>query len=96
MIIIINVVIFFIGAGCFEYSYMVEKNRKLQSQFDAEASSSSHSASTSGRLIFQGVSIFVDGFTIPSSQVCFLHRIVFLSYVWLQGDLSIKISKSKN
>ncbi|GAY48639.1 hypothetical protein CUMW_113230 [Citrus unshiu] len=49
-------------------SYMVEKNRKLQSQFDAEASSSSHSASTSGRLIFQGVSIFVDGFTIPSSQ----------------------------
>lgn len=75
---------------------MVEKNRKLQNQFDAEASSSSHSASTSGRLIFQGVSIFVDGFTIPSSQVCFLHRIVFLSYVWLQGDLSIKISKSKN
>ncbi|KAJ4716214.1 DNA repair protein REV1 [Melia azedarach] len=49
-------------------SYMVEKNRKLQNQFDAEASSSSHSASTSGTLIFQGVSIFVDGFTVPSSQ----------------------------
>ncbi|XP_031272690.1 DNA repair protein REV1 isoform X4 [Pistacia vera] len=49
-------------------SYMVEKNRKLQNQFDAEASSSSYSASTSGRPIFQGVSIFVDGFTVPSSQ----------------------------
>ncbi|KAI9181004.1 hypothetical protein LWI28_010199 [Acer negundo] len=50
-------------------SYMVEKNRKLQNQFDAEASSSSHSAATtSGRPIFHGVSIFVDGFTVPSSQ----------------------------
>lgn len=84
------------GAGCFEYSYMVEKIRKLQSQFDAEALSSSHSASTSGRFIFQGVSIFVDGFTIPSSQVYFLHRIVFSSYVWLQRDLNIKIWKSKS
>lgn len=50
-------------------SYMVEKNRKLQNQFDAGASSSSHSASSSGKPIFHGVSIFVDGFTIPSSQV---------------------------
>lgn len=50
---------------------MVEKNQKLQSQFDAEASSSSHSDSTSGRPIFQGISIFVDGFTVPSSQVYF-------------------------
>ncbi|KAL5788177.1 hypothetical protein ACOSP7_005126 [Xanthoceras sorbifolium] len=50
-------------------SYMVEKNRKLQNQFDAEASSSSHSAAvTSGRPIFHAVSIFVDGFTVPSSQ----------------------------
>lgn len=47
---------------------MVEKNRKLQNQFDAGASSSSHSASSSGKPIFHGVSIFVDGFTIPSSQ----------------------------
>ncbi|KAK6946041.1 UmuC domain [Dillenia turbinata] len=45
-------------------SYMTEKNRKLQCQFNAEASSSSHSE----KGIFRGVSIFVDGFTIPSSQ----------------------------
>lgn len=50
-------------------SYMVEKNRKLQNQFDAGASSSSHSALSSGKPIFHGVSVFVDGFTIPSSQV---------------------------
>ncbi|XVE93451.1 hypothetical protein REPUB_Repub01dG0193800 [Reevesia pubescens] len=43
-------------------SYMVEKNRKLQNQFDAEASNSST------KPIFHGVSIFVDGFTVPSSQ----------------------------
>ncbi|XP_059591918.1 DNA repair protein REV1 isoform X4 [Vitis vinifera] len=49
-------------------SYMVEKNRKLQNQFDAGASSSSHSALSSGKPIFHGVSVFVDGFTIPSSQ----------------------------
>ncbi|GLT76694.1 hypothetical protein SLA2020_483390 [Shorea laevis] len=49
-------------------SYMVEKNRKLQHQFDAEASGSSHSGSSSVKPIFHGVSIFVDGFTIPSSQ----------------------------
>ena len=48
---------------------MVEKKRKLQNQFDAGASSSSHSPSGSGKPIFHGVSIFVDGFTIPSSQV---------------------------
>ncbi|XP_052196015.1 DNA repair protein REV1 isoform X3 [Diospyros lotus] len=49
-------------------SYMEVKNRKLQEQFNAEASSSSNSGSTSGKPIFQGVSIFVDGFTVPSSQ----------------------------
>ncbi|KAL5561320.1 hypothetical protein UlMin_031067 [Ulmus minor] len=42
-------------------SYMVEKNRKLQNQFNGEASSSEHT-------IFRGVSIFVDGFTVPSSK----------------------------
>ncbi|TKY71257.1 DNA repair protein REV1 [Spatholobus suberectus] len=49
-------------------SYMTEKNRKLRKQFDAEASTSSFSGSSSGKPIFTGVSIFVDGFTVPSSQ----------------------------
>ncbi|XP_039158194.1 DNA repair protein REV1 [Eucalyptus grandis] len=49
-------------------SYMVEKNRKLQEQFRTEASTSSHSDSSSLKAIFHGVSIFVDGFTVPSSQ----------------------------
>ncbi|XP_050260599.1 DNA repair protein REV1 isoform X1 [Quercus robur] len=49
-------------------SYMVEKNRKLQNQFEAEASTSSHGGSGSVKPIFDGVSIFVDGFTVPSSQ----------------------------
>ncbi|XP_022952777.1 DNA repair protein REV1 [Cucurbita moschata] len=49
-------------------SYMVEKNRKLHNQFNVDASSASHSGTNSGNQIFQGVSIFVDGFTIPSSQ----------------------------
>ncbi|KAK3012326.1 hypothetical protein RJ639_011627, partial [Escallonia herrerae] len=49
-------------------SYMVVKNHKLQDQFDAEASSTSHSGSGSVKPIFSGVSIFVDGYTIPSSQ----------------------------
>lgn len=48
---------------------MVEKNRKLHNQFDAEASTSSQSGSGSEKSIFHGVSIFVDGFTVPSSQV---------------------------
>jgi len=42
---------------------MTEKNRKLHNQFNTEASTSS------GNPIFAGVSIFVDGFTVPSSQV---------------------------
>ncbi|XP_022898470.1 DNA repair protein REV1 isoform X4 [Olea europaea var. sylvestris] len=49
-------------------SYMVLKNKKLREQFDAEASSSSQSGSASGKSIFHGVSIFVDGYTVPSSQ----------------------------
>ncbi|KAK3017052.1 hypothetical protein RJ639_006983 [Escallonia herrerae] len=49
-------------------SYMVVKNQKLQDQFDVEASSTSHSGSGSVKPIFSGVSIFVDGYTIPSSQ----------------------------
>ncbi|KAL0412597.1 UNVERIFIED_CONTAM: DNA repair protein REV1 [Sesamum radiatum] len=47
---------------------MVVKNQKLHEQFDAAASSSSHSGSSSGNSIFCGVSIFVDGYTVPSSQ----------------------------
>ncbi|KAK9677749.1 hypothetical protein RND81_11G164600 [Saponaria officinalis] len=49
-------------------SYMAVKNKKLHDQFDAEASNSSHNGSDSTKQIFHGVSIFVDGFTIPSSQ----------------------------
>lgn len=45
---------------------MEVKNRKLQNQFENEASTG---VSDSEKLIFQGVSIFVDGFTIPSHQV---------------------------
>ncbi|KAL8540403.1 hypothetical protein ACS0TY_001857 [Phlomoides rotata] len=48
-------------------SYMVVKNQKLHQQFDAAASSSSHNGSDSGN-IFSGVSIFVDGYTVPPSQ----------------------------
>ncbi|KAJ0262690.1 DNA repair protein REV1 [Hirschfeldia incana] len=46
-------------------SYMEVKNRKLQHQFENEASSG---VSSSEKLIFQGVSIFVDGLTTPSHQ----------------------------
>ncbi|CAA7014851.1 unnamed protein product [Microthlaspi erraticum] len=49
-------------------SYMEVKNRKLQNQFATEASATSSGVSGSEKLIFQGVSIFVDGFTIPSHQ----------------------------
>ncbi|TVU08622.1 hypothetical protein EJB05_42031, partial [Eragrostis curvula] len=45
-------------------SYMAAKNSKLAAQFDANASASS--AGSGG--LFAGVSIFVDGFTVPSSQ----------------------------
>ncbi|GJM96264.1 hypothetical protein PR202_ga13084 [Eleusine coracana subsp. coracana] len=45
-------------------SYMAAKNSKLAAQFDADASTS---GADSGGL-FEGVSIFVDGFTVPSSQ----------------------------
>jgi DNA repair protein REV1 len=46
-------------------SYMSAKNSKLAAQFDADAATS---AAAPGAL-FAGVSIFVDGFTVPSSQV---------------------------
>lgn len=49
---------------------MAVKNKKLHDQFEAEASNSSYNGSDSDKPIFQGVSIFVDGFTIPSNQVC--------------------------
>ncbi|WOK95098.1 DNA repair protein REV1-like [Canna indica] len=51
-------------------SYMEIKNRKLREQFDAGASASSLDSSGigGGKGIFCGVSIFVDGFTVPSSQ----------------------------
>ncbi|KAJ0798281.1 putative DNA-directed DNA polymerase [Helianthus annuus] len=49
-------------------SYMAVKNRKLHEQFDAEASTSSHGGSASKKPLFHGVSIFVDGYTVPSSQ----------------------------
>ncbi|CAN4112143.1 unnamed protein product [Withania somnifera] len=49
-------------------SYMAVKNQKLHLQFEAEASSTSLSGSSSSTSIFQGVSIFVDGYTVPSSQ----------------------------
>uniref|UniRef100_A0ACD6AF46 Uncharacterized protein n=1 Tax=Avena sativa TaxID=4498 RepID=A0ACD6AF46_AVESA len=45
-------------------SYMSAKNSKLAAQFNADASTS---AAAPGAL-FAGVSIFVDGFTVPSSQ----------------------------
>ncbi|XP_057545804.1 DNA repair protein REV1 isoform X3 [Amaranthus tricolor] len=48
-------------------SYMAVKNKKLHDQFDAQASNS-YNESDSSKPLFQGVSIFVDGFTIPSSQ----------------------------
>ncbi|KAK2985827.1 hypothetical protein RJ640_018693 [Escallonia rubra] len=50
------------------FSDFGRQNQKLQDQFDADASSTSHSGSGSVKPIFSGVSIFVDGYTIPSSQ----------------------------
>lgn len=64
------------------FSYMVEKNRKLYNQFDVEASSSSHSALSCEKPIFRGISIFVDGFTSPSSQACYISNFSFSS-IWL-------------
>ncbi|XP_063940791.1 DNA repair protein REV1 isoform X3 [Daucus carota subsp. sativus] len=49
-------------------SYMAVKNQKLHEQFDAAASTTFQGELSSGKPIFHGVSIFVDGFTIPSSQ----------------------------
>uniref|UniRef100_A0A453SSB8 DNA repair protein REV1 n=1 Tax=Aegilops tauschii subsp. strangulata TaxID=200361 RepID=A0A453SSB8_AEGTS len=44
-------------------SYMSAKNSKLSAQFDADASTSAAPGA-----LFAGVSIFIDGFTVPSSQ----------------------------
>lgn len=43
---------------------MAAKNSKLAAQFDADANTSGTDAGG----LFDGVSIFVDGFTVPSSQ----------------------------
>ncbi|KAF8687427.1 hypothetical protein HU200_043119 [Digitaria exilis] len=45
-------------------TYMAAKNSKLAAQFDADAATSGAGALG----LFAGVSIFVDGFTVPSSQ----------------------------
>ncbi|CAN6544394.1 unnamed protein product [Malus baccata var. baccata] len=47
---------------------MVENNRKLHNQFDTKASASSHIGSNTGKDTFRGVSVFVDGYTVPSNQ----------------------------
>lgn len=62
---------------------MTEKNRKLHNQFDAEASASSLSDSTVAKPIFSGVSIFVDGFTVPSNQVILFFIYHFVDSVYL-------------
>ncbi|KAF3794298.1 DNA repair protein [Nymphaea thermarum] len=49
-------------------SYMDEKNRKLRLQFDVDTLSTSPGDSPAKKGLFHGISIFVDGFTIPSSQ----------------------------
>ncbi|KAG6474677.1 hypothetical protein ZIOFF_068615 [Zingiber officinale] len=50
----------------FHRSYMAVKSQKLREQFDASAVFRGRLGS--GKGIFFGISIFVDGFTIPSSQ----------------------------
>lgn len=68
---------------------MTEKNRKLRDQFETDASSSSYGANPGitdggdGGGIFKGVSIFVDGFTEPSSQVFPFLYLLLLSFVHL-------------
>lgn len=47
---------------------MEEKNRKLREQFDASASASASFTGGGSDVIFSGISIFVDGYTVPSSQ----------------------------
>jgi hypothetical protein len=55
-------------------SYMSAKNSKLAAQFDADASKSVADSRAGG--LFAGVSIFVDGFTVPSSQVAVAYHVV--------------------
>lgn len=66
-LLITTVYLWFLGTW---FSYMAVKNQKLHDQFDAAASRTSNSVSSSEN-IFNGVSIFVDGYTVPSSQVYF-------------------------
>ncbi|CAN6685601.1 unnamed protein product [Malus baccata var. baccata] len=47
---------------------MVENNIKLHNQFDTKASASSHSGSNTGKDTSRGVSVFVDGYTVPSNK----------------------------
>ncbi|KAI3505888.1 hypothetical protein L1887_28210 [Cichorium endivia] len=64
----------------------------LHEQFDAEASSSSHGGIGSKKPLFYGVSIFVDGYTVPSTQVIELpikHPELFES---LASNLCVDIS----
>lgn len=56
-------------------SYMAAKSSKLSAQFDADASTSA----VAPGCVFAGVSIFVDGFTVPSSQVLAAYRQLILS-----------------
>jgi hypothetical protein len=53
---------------------MSAKNSKLAAQFDADASKSVADSRAGG--LFAGVSIFVDGFTVPSSQVAVAYHVV--------------------
>ncbi|XP_019421546.1 PREDICTED: DNA repair protein REV1 isoform X2 [Lupinus angustifolius] len=56
------------GSNSHTGSYMEDKNRKLHNQFHTEAAAAAASTSSSFPSIFSGVSIFVDGFTVPSTQ----------------------------
>ncbi|XP_050261821.1 DNA repair protein REV1-like isoform X3 [Quercus robur] len=71
---------------------MVEKNRKLQNQFEAEASTSSHGGSGSVKPIFDGVSIFVDGFTVPSSQLALIWDQALGKFVLQTGQMKSRLS----
>jgi hypothetical protein len=63
---------------------MAAKNSKLAAQFDADASISGAAAGC----LFAGVSIFVDGFTVPSSQVTVARRqLMLISRVLIQHQI---------
>jgi hypothetical protein len=63
---------------------MAAKNSKLAAQFYADASTSGAAAGG----LFDGVSIFVDGFTVPSSQVTAArHQFMLISRVLIHHNL---------